>query len=384
MAAPTTVSTTIRTSTTARAEPPSLHSATVTPDFHRGWHGPSAEPPPMLVMLARSGCVTRPVVVSYVSRSTCTRSFALNPVALATHNDLAPTAALLDSVLCTTEKSCRLGGFVTSARTVATTSPEECADVSAGVIVSVLPETELTVTGASLPTATMSPAAKTLPNTTDTDVAPEDAAAERIVPFRVTRVPASVKIAPSGWTTSPDECADASAGVMVSVLPDTLLTVNGPSFPTPMKSPVANVLPDATVTVVAPDDAEAESVDWARRTSSPCLWATASPAEMVTVVPLIELTVACSKEVTLTSTTGRAAASAEASSTLNVVAPAATSAVSTVALTRPRLFPPLPITKSRDWRISAMIRPAATRGCCCTSIWPCILAHCRTRVVISA
>src|SRR5256712_7508444 len=44
MAAPTTVSTTIRTSTTARAEPASLRSATLTTDFQRGWNGPRAEP----------------------------------------------------------------------------------------------------------------------------------------------------------------------------------------------------------------------------------------------------------------------------------------------------------------------------------------------------
>src|SRR5438876_248015 len=175
---------------------------------------PPAQAPLTLLMVARSGRVTRPAL--YVSRSTCRRLFAAKPVTLTTQSDEAPTAALLASVLCTTEKSCRPEGFAASARTMPLV--------------------------------------------------------EQSLVHRFTCVPTSLKTTDSGWTTSPEEWFDASD---------------------------------------------------------------------------------------------------EVSSTQIVVAAAAASALSTVALTRPRLFPllhggeaQLPTTKSRAWRISATIRPAASRGCC--------------------
>src|SRR5438552_6793001 len=189
---------------------------------------PPAQPPPTMLMVARSGSVTRPAL--YVSRSTCRRLFAAKPVALTTQSDEAPTAALLASVLCTTEKSCRPEGFAASASTMPLV--------------------------------------------------------EQSFVHRFTCVPTSLKTVVSGWTTSPEEWFDASAGVMVSVVPEAALTVNGPSLPTATESLAwKKVLADVTDSVVEADKALAERADCARRISSPCLCAEDS-ADTVTGVPV--------------------------------------------------------------------------------------------------
>src|SRR5205809_2602088 len=169
---------------------------------------PPAQPPPTMLMVARSGSVTKPAL--YASRSTCSRLFAANPVALTTHSDAAPTAALLASVLCTTENSCRPEGFAASASTMPLV--------------------------------------------------------EQSFVHRFTCVPTSLKTVVSGWTTSPEEWFDASAGVMVSVVPEAALTVNGPSLPTATESLAwKKVLADVTDSVVEADKALAERADCARR-----------------------------------------------------------------------------------------------------------------------
>src|SRR3989454_7265793 len=139
---------------------------------------PPAQAPLTVLMVARSGSVTKPAL--YVSRSTCRRLFAASPVALTTHSDAAPTAALLARVLCTTEKSCRPEGFAVSASTMPLV--------------------------------------------------------EQSLVHRFTCVPTSLKTTDSGWTTSPDKWFEASAGVMVSVVAEAALTGNGPSLPTAIES----------------------------------------------------------------------------------------------------------------------------------------------------
>src|SRR3989454_6735985 len=110
-----------------------------------------------------------------------------------------------------------------------TTSPEECENPSPGVIVSVLPETVETVNiVASLPTLMELPAPMVQPDTTDSEVAPADAPAERV-----------------HWVP-------------------TVETVNiVASLPTLMESPAPMVQPDTAHSKVAPADAPAERVHWA-------------------------------------------------------------------------------------------------------------------------